>query len=147
MTSYHRMTPEEDAYGRLLDENWEELSEAARTIVREATGMSCGVNLTGNILYDPQDYDEAMEKLSAVAAQLTGRDRELLMEFTRRVLVASASVDLFDGKTLVGRGVYIRSVHYFYRMVGDMIERTLHKEFEREWLAKQEPRDISDAPF
>ncbi len=96
MTNTHQTTPEEEAYERLLDENWETLSEAARSIIKEAHSAAYVDRMVRNYCYSDEEYQEAMEKMSLAAGDLSNRECKLLMELVRRAIYASASLDPFD---------------------------------------------------
>ena len=97
--------------------------------------------------FQPQEFEEAMERMVLAVAETTEGDRELLKEFVRRALTASASVDRFDTDTIVGHRVYRYDLHYYYGMVAHMVTETLHEWRRRERLAELEPTDDSDIPF
>ena len=165
MTIEHQSTREEEAYGRLLKETEQILSEAAWTLLGEAETAAYRQHLVRSYSYTPQDYVEAMKKMHLAAAELTGRDREHLSELWRAALAAAASLDPDDFETLAGYRVYSGDLHRYYRMVSGMIEDILHKvaaekvrdleEKLAEWKAEtrqaepseREPEDLSDIPF
>src|SRR5829696_5721132 len=101
MTNEHRTTPEEEAYWRLLDEKWETLSEAARTVLREAEAAASVAKMVHNYCFQPEEYDEAMEKMRLAAVELSDRECELLAKIWRAALAAAASIDPSDER-LVG---------------------------------------------
>ena len=150
MTTEHQTTPEEETYGRLLDEMWEELSEPARTIIGEAQSAAYAANMVRSACFQPEEYDGAMEKMRLAAAKLTDRDCELLRAHVRAALLACASVDPFDQDSLAGYRVYSANLHDYYRMVADMVTDILwHREhlLTRERLAQEDPVDDADYPF
>lgn len=147
MTNNHQTTPEEEAYERLLDENWDALSESARCVITEAHAAAYKHHLVSNVCLMLEEYEEALEKMRLAAAKVNDRECELLMELVRRAITAAASADLFDEDTLVGYGTYRRDLHGYYRMVSDMIRYTLYREWNRERLAKRDPIDEEDFPF
>jgi hypothetical protein len=150
MTNEHRSTPEEEAYGRLVIEKWETLSEAARTVLSEAQTAAYGAFMVYNCGFQwPQEHDEAMERMSIAAANLTDREHQLLAKIWRAALAAAASVDADDFESLAEFRVYSGDLHSYYRMVSGMIERTLQKKIEeaRRELAEREPIDYTDVPF
>jgi len=143
----HKATPEEEAYRWLLNEEWKTLSEAARIVVSVAQSAAYAGNLVRSYCFEPEEYDEARDKMRLAAAGLTNQDCELLMQLVRRAIVASASIDVFDEDTLVGYGVYCSDLHRYYRMVSDMVRDTLYEEFNRRWIAEQKPVEDCDIPF
>lgn len=150
MTTEHQTTREQEAYGRLLDEMWEEFSEPARTIIRGAQSMAYAENLAPNYCLQIEEYDEATGKMRLAAAELTDRDCELLREYVRAALKASASVDPFDRDTFVKHGASSADLHYYYGMISNMVHRALqHKEelIRQEEMANQDPVDDTDIPF
>lgn len=165
MTIEHQRTPEQNAYGRLLKETEQILSEAAWTLLGEAENAAYGQHLVRSYAYMPEEYVEAMKKMHLAAAELTNRDREHLSELWRAALAAAASIDPDDFETLAGYRVYSGDLHRYYKMVSGMIEDILHKDAAEtirnleeklaEWEAEtrqaetseREPEDLSDIPF
>jgi hypothetical protein len=149
MTTEHRMTREEEALGRLLDKK-ETLSEAGSTVLEEAGEAAFRAKLLDNYGFQPEEYDEAMEKMRLAAAELTDHDCELLTHLWRAALAAAASIDLYDFETLVDYGVYRGDLYRYYRMLSGMIEELLWEKKVAEFLkeiAEREPVDRSDVPF
>jgi alkylhydroperoxidase family enzyme len=144
MTPEHRATPEEKAYGRVLDETWEMSSEAARTIIGEAQSAAYAANMVRSYCFQPEEYDEAMEKMRLAAAKLSDRERELLAKLWRAALAAAASIDSEDFETLAGYRVYSGDLHWYYRMLSGMVEKILEEkrlaELQKEH-AEREPED------
>ena len=128
MTTDHQTTREEKAYGRLLEEKEDVLSEAARTLLSEAQLAAYAEYMVHNYGFQPEEYDEAMEKMRLAAAKLTEREHQLLAKIWRAALAAAASVDADDFESLAGYKVYSGDLHCYYRMVSAMIERTLRSE-------------------
>ena len=150
MIDEHQTTQEEKVYWRLLDEVGEELSEPARTIIGEARLAAYAENMVRSCCFQPEEYDEAMNKMSLAAAELTDRECKLLRAFVRAALKACASVDPFDTDTPAGHRVYSADLHYCYRMEAGMVTDILwHREdlICRERLAQEDPVDYYDMPF
>jgi hypothetical protein len=148
MRAEHQNTLEEEAYQRLLDETWEVLSEAARAVLKEAHSLAYKVYMVRNYGIQPAEYEEADEKMRLAAAELTDEDRVLLAEIVRTTLVACASIDPFDYDTLTGYGVYGVNLHWYYRMVSDMVRDVLYEQIsQREWAESESEDDLSDVPF
>jgi hypothetical protein len=84
MTTEHRETPEEEeeeeeAFSRHFEETEGVLlSEAAYTLLDTAKGAAYAANMVHNYSFQPQEHEEAEQKMRAAAAGLTQRDRELL---------------------------------------------------------------------
>jgi hypothetical protein len=150
MTTEHQPTPEEEAYGQLLDETWELFSGAARTVIREAQSAAYAANMVRSYCFQPEENDEAMEKLRLSAAKLTDRECKQLAELWRAALAAAASIDSEDFEALAGYRVYSGNLHRYYRMVSSMVEKTLQEkklaELQKEH-AEWQTEDISDIPF
>ena len=150
MTTEHQTTREEKVYGRLLEEVEDMLSEAVRTILSEAQAAAYAECMVHNYCFQPEEYDEAIEKMSLAAAKLTDSEHLLLAKIWRTALAAAASVDADDNESLAGYRVYSGDLHYYYRMVSSMVERTLqakkHDEFRKE-LAEPESVDDWEVPF
>jgi hypothetical protein len=150
MTTEHQTTREEKAYGRLLEETEDMLSEAARTILSEAQSAAYAECMVHNYCFHPEEYDEAMEKMSLAAAKLTDSEYQLLAKIWRAALAAAASVDADDYESLAGYKVQWGDLHYYYRMVSSMVERTLQAKKRNELrkeLAEQGSVDDSEVPF
>jgi alkylhydroperoxidase family enzyme len=133
-----------------LDETWGMISEAARTVIREAQSAAYAANMVRSYCFQPEEYDEAMEKMRLAAAKLSDRECELLGKVWRAALAAAASIDSEDFETLAGHRVYSGNLHRYYRMLSGMVEKILEEkrlaEIQKEH-AESEPEDISDIPF
>jgi hypothetical protein len=125
MTTEHQTTREEKAYGRLLEEMEDMLSEAARTILSEAQSAAYALCMVYHYAFQFEEYDEAIEKMRLAAAKLTDSEHQLLAKIWRGALAAAASVDADDYETLAGYRAYSGDLHRYYRMVSGMIEDTL----------------------
>jgi hypothetical protein len=166
MTLEHQTTREVTAYQRIVEENLEMLSEAARTIAGEADLAAYTENLIHNVIFGAEDYYEAMEKMCLAAAGLTVRDRKILTKLWRAALAAASSIDPDDYEAPVGDRVYRENLHQYYRMVSSMVEESLQaksiaeiqkkiselREEAAKWIpVKQmvdgEPEDFSDILF
>ena len=150
MTTEHQATQEEKAFGQFLDEIWEVLSEPARALIGEAQSAAYAGNLVHNYCFQPEEYDEAIEKMCLAAARLTEREHELLAKLWRAALAAAASIDSDDFETHAGHKVCSGNLHYYYRMLSSMIEKTLQArkaDDRRKEPAEQEPIDYADHPF
>ena len=123
MTTEHQTTPEEEAYERLVEENWESLSEMARTVLREAESAAYAAYMVRSYCFQPEEYDEAMEKMRLAAAALNARECELLARIWRAALAAAASIDADDLETIAGYGVYSANLHRYYGLVSAMVEQ------------------------
>jgi hypothetical protein len=161
MTTKHQETQQEKAYGQFLDEIWEVLSEPARTLIGEAESAAYAAHMVRSYCMQPEEYDEAMEKMRLAAARLTEREHELLAKLWRVALAAAASIDSEDYETIVRDRVNRSDLHWYYRAFSGMIEKTLdekklaelRKKNEKELAelrkksAEQEPIDLADLPF
>ncbi len=127
MTPEHQATPEEEAYGRVLDETWEMFPGAARTIIGEAQSAAYAANMVRSYSFQPEEYEEAMEKMRLAAAELSDRECELLAKLWRAALAAAASIDSEDFETLAGYRVYSGDLHWYYRMLSGMVEEILQE--------------------
>jgi len=149
MTPEYQITPEEEAYVQFLDKTWEMLSEPAHTVIEEAQSAAYAANMVHNYCFQPEEYDEAMEKMRLAAAKLSDRECELLAKLWRAALAATASIDPSD-KRLVGYKVDGGNLHWHYRMLSGMVEKILEEkrlaELQKEH-AEWELEDISDIPF
>ena len=126
MTNDYLATPEEEAFGHLMEVNNELLSKAARTIVEEAGSLSYAECLIYSSCVQPQELEEAMTKMRLAAAELTDRDRELLAELVRASKAVAASIDPND-ETPAGYGVRRGDVHYYHSMASSMVEEILQE--------------------
>jgi hypothetical protein len=89
MTTEHRETPEEEAFSRHFEETEGVLSEAAYTLLDTAKGAAYAANMVHNYSFQPQEHEEAEQKMRAAAAGLTELDRELLGKIWRAALAAA----------------------------------------------------------
>jgi|SRR5215204_2215532 len=125
MTTEHRRTPEEEAYGRLLEEMEGSLSEAARTLLERANSAVYAATLAHDHPRRGEEFDEAMEKMRVAAAGLADRDRELLAEIVRASRLASCSIDPDDELLPVGYKLDRRHHQLFYGVVSDTVRNVL----------------------
>ena len=125
MTPRHQSTREEEAYWRLLDENWYVLSRPARTLFRKAYGVTYADYMVHNLIVGPEDYEKAEAKMFFAAQELTGRDHELLTEIMCAAEAAAASLDPDDLHTIAGYCVYVGNLHDWYKMTAAMLEEYL----------------------
>ena len=150
MTREHQVTPEEEAYGQLLDETWEMLSEPAHTVIGEAQSAAYAANMVRSYCFQPEEYEQTMEKMRLTTAELSNRECELLAKLWRAALAAAASIDSEDFETLAGYRVYSGDLHWYYRMFSGMVEKILEEkrlaELRKE-IVEQEPENIWDIPF
>jgi hypothetical protein len=126
------------------------LSGAVRTILSEAHSAAHAECMVHNYCFQPEEYDEAIEKMRLAAAKLTDSEHQLLAKIWRAALAAAASIDADDYESLAGYRVYSGDLHYYYRMASSMVERTLqtkkHDELRKE-LAEQGSVDDWEVPF
>jgi hypothetical protein len=127
MTIEHQTTSEEAIFWRLLEDKWDMLSEAARTVFREAELTAYAANMIRNYAFQPEEYEEAMDKMLLAAAKLKDREDELLVKLWCAALAASASIDPEDVETSTGYRVYRADLHRYYRMLSGMVEDTLQE--------------------
>lgn len=151
MTTEHQTTPEEEAYGRLVEEARVVFSAAAGTVLSEAEGVSYGDNLVRNYASQPEDYEEAMDKMRLAATELTDRDQELLARLWRAALAAAASIDPYDRTPVAYYKADQEDFHWFYRTLSGMVEEILQEKkiAEQREIAMREPdpEDFEDIPF
>jgi hypothetical protein len=120
-----KLTPEEEALGELLALNKEVLSEAARTLLEEADIASQKLNLGGAFYsFQPEEYEEAMQKMRLEATRLTDRDREHLAKLVRAGKAAASSIDP-DDKTPAGYRYCLGDVHWYHQMLSEMVDDVL----------------------
>ncbi len=124
MANDYRRTPEEEAFADLMEESRHRLSEAARTILGEAGSAAYVENLVHSYAYQPQEFEEAMEKMRIAAATLTDYDQQLLTEIARAGRAAASSIDP-DDETPAGHKVCRGDVHWYYKMASSMVEEAL----------------------
>jgi hypothetical protein len=151
MTTEYQPMQEEQAYRRLLEEKGEMFSRAARTVLKEAEAevAAYGENLVHSYAFQPEEYDEAMEKMRLAATDIIGRDRELLARLWCSALATAASIDP-DDETSAGFRVVRGDVHWFNRMASGMVEEILQEKKTaelREKIAEREPENPEDLPF
>lgn len=133
MTTEYQLTREEEAYERLLEEKGEMLSKPARTVLGEANRAAYKECMVRSYCFQPQEYEEAMEKMRLAATDFTSQDRELLAEVVHAAKAASASIGPND-RTPIGHKVNRGDVHWYYRMVSVMVEEILQGETIRQNL-------------
>lgn len=123
-TNAYKPTQEEEALGRLLEVNKDTLSSAARILLEEAKTAAYALNLASNYSFQPEEYDEALQKMRLAAAVLTVRDRDLLAELVDAGKAAADSIDP-DDETPAGHKVRRGDVHWYYEMASSMVEEIL----------------------
>jgi len=133
MTTEYQLTREEEAYERLLEEKGEMLSKPARTVLDEANLAAYKECMVRSYCFQPQEYEEAMEKMGLAATEFTSQDRELLAEVVHAAKAASASIGPND-RTPVGYELYRGDVPRYYSMVSNMVEEILLGETIRQNL-------------
>ncbi len=87
-------TAAEEAYESLLNKKLDALSEAARGILGEATTAAYAANLVRSYCFQPEEYDEAIERMRLAATRITRQDRENLAEIARVGSLAALSLVL-----------------------------------------------------
>jgi chromosome segregation ATPase len=123
-TNGYPSTREEDALDQLSKMNKEALSGAARTILGEADAAAYAEYLLHTYMFQPEEYDEAMEKMRLAATELTDRDRQLLAQIVSANKDAASSIDP-DDETLAGYRVYQGDYHWYYSMFAGMVDEVL----------------------
>jgi hypothetical protein len=121
-----KKTPEEEGLGELLEETEEVYSEAARTLLSEAYGAAYKLYLAYNYSFGPEDYEDAMQKMSLEATRLTDSDREHLAKIVRACEAAASSIctsQVID----YGDKVWQRNVRWYYQMMSDMVDEVLQE--------------------
>jgi hypothetical protein len=121
-----KMTPEEEALGKLWKETEGVLSEAAHTLIVEAHKASYAANLASSYNFGPEEYEEAMQKMRLEATRLTDRDREHLAKIVRGCEAAASSIDP-DDQTPAGYKVYCKELQWrrYYQMMFSMVDYVL----------------------
>ncbi len=148
MKNAYRETPEEEAYWRLLDENWAKISESARTVIRTAHGTAGAEHLVRNEVLGKEEYDEIITCMRRAAAKLTDRECKLLAKLSRVALASAVSIDP-DDETPAGFRIVRGDDHYFFEMVSDMVEGALREKGVEEGrkAVEREPEDYDEIPF
>ena len=131
MTTEHQLTPEEEAFDRLLDEKWTLLSEYARELIGLALHEAYKDNLIRTYCYQPLEYYMGMEDMVRLADELGDQDREFSAEVGHAAAAAAAALDPED-KRPAGHKVCIGDVHRYYDMVSGMILEALEPKTDRE---------------
>jgi hypothetical protein len=126
VTTKHQSTHEEGAYGQLLEDVWEKLSGPAQDILDRAQYTAYADNLAYNYAFHPEEYEEAMAKMRL--AKLTDQDRKLLAEVWISALAAAESLDPDDYETPVGYRTFRGDLHWYYRVVSDMVRDILSEQ-------------------
>src|SRR3954453_7421044 len=99
MTTGYQKTPEERMFDQFIDEEWESLSEAARTFVGQAMGIASKWHLIDNISYMPEWQEEEKKAMRRTATEPTRDDCEGLTKIWRSALAAAASIEPYDFET------------------------------------------------
>src|SRR5919199_1667562 len=122
MTSKHQTTPGEAAFWQLLEER---SSRAVNAIFKEAEAVAYQMHMVCSYCFQPEEYEEAMQKMCLAAIDLTKRDHELLEELVCAALSAAASIDPCDFETPAGYRVYSAHLHQYYKMITYTLEDKL----------------------
>jgi hypothetical protein len=118
-------TPEEEALEELVALNEEVLSEAARTILSEATLASHKLILAAAFYsFQPEEYEDAMQKMRLEVTRLTDQEREHVAKIARACEAAASSIDPND-ETPAGYGYCRGDVHWYYEMISEMVDDVL----------------------
>jgi hypothetical protein len=123
----YRKTPEERTFDQLVEDEWESLSEAARTVLRKAGRAAYKTYLEHSPSYMPDHYEDDMKTMRLAAAELTYSDCEGLTNIWDSALAAAASIDPYDYETPVTCDACCAHLHKYYGMVSSKLE-----EVERE---------------
>jgi hypothetical protein len=137
MTGLPPRTPEEEVYEQLLDENWPMLSEGAQTVFSEAKRLAYVGNLVQGFCVHPEEEEEAMDNMRLAAVEFPEDDYELLGKLWRAALGAAASIDPND-RTVIGFKVEMGDIHWYYRMISDMVEQILKEKAREKRLEARE---------
>ncbi len=157
MTKYVETT-EEKAFGALLDEKRDEITEAARGLVGIAADCSHSYNLCRTYAFQPEELYMAEHNMLHLAYALTEHDREVLAEVAQAARVASDSLDKDDFETPAGFRICIADLHHYYAMISETVEQALKPTDRREidsaqfelwreygeWCARQKAGDLTD---
>jgi hypothetical protein len=119
-----KMTTEEEALGEVVALNKEVLSEAARTLLDEASLAACKMHLAHSYSFCPAEYEEIMQKMCLEATRLTDRDREHLAKIVRAGKAAASSIDP-DDETPAGYRYWRGDLHWYYEMISSMVDEVL----------------------
>jgi hypothetical protein len=106
LTTKHQKTLQERTFDQLVDQEWESLSEAARTVIEQALEIASKWYLIHNISYMSEWYEDDMKAMRRTVAGLTEHDCKGLTHIWRSALATAASIDPYDYETHLGYGVY-----------------------------------------
>lgn len=143
MNLEHQTTPEEEAYGRLIEESRKTFSHAAGVVISEAENAAYGDNLIRTYAFQPEEYEEAEEMMRLAAFELGDREHELLARLWRAALAAAASINPEDDAPVAYFKARRGDFHWYYRMLSGMVERTLQKKK----IAERDTDDFSHIRF
>jgi hypothetical protein len=149
MTSKHQKTPEEKTFDQLVNEEWEHLSEAARTLIRKAGRAAHKSCLVHPYSYMPEHYDNDMRALRRAADEITEDDCEGLTKIWHSALAAAASINPYDYATPVTGGAYRAHLYLYYRLLSSRVEEVESEkrcDVDRKKLSEQEPAVNEDPP-
>jgi hypothetical protein len=147
MTTQHQKTPEEETFDRLIEDNWETLSEAARTIIKIAASIADDQHMVHNVYTEWECYDDVMLKMRRAVDELTEQEHKILVQVWCAALAAASSIDPEDFETLAGHKVYRANLHGYYRTASGLIEMILREKRSaqkyaehQQWLAERRDR-------
>jgi hypothetical protein len=121
----HVETAEEKAFGTLLDEKRDEITEAARELIGIALDCAYAYNLCRNYAFQPEEFYMADHNVLGQAHALTEHDREALAAVAQAAQAASDSLDKDDFETSAGLRIRVADLHGYYAMIYSMIEKAL----------------------
>ena len=119
-------TREEEAFGRLFDEKVPTLSDAARTVLGAAHSAAHAENLIHSCYLEPEEYEEAMDRMRLAATELTGPDRQSLAAILQAGRIAASSIDPNDERP-VGHKVDMGDHRRYLEMAIFMVDRVLQQ--------------------
>jgi hypothetical protein len=150
MAIEYRKTPEERTFDQLVEDEWESLSEAARTVLWKAGRAAYKTYLEHSPSYMPDKYEDDMKTMRLAAAELTDSDCESLTNIWDSALAAAASIDPYDYETPVTCDACCAHLHRYYRMVSSKLEEVerekRYAEVRKKETSEQGPAVIEDPP-
>jgi hypothetical protein len=123
MNEYHE-TAEEKAFDTLLEKKRDELTAAARELVRLAVDCACRYHLQTYAFQPPELY-AAQHNILHLAYELTRHDREVLAKVAQAARAAIQPLDKDVFETPTGYRVCFSDLDCFYAMISRLVEQAL----------------------
>jgi hypothetical protein len=125
MTTEHKTTSEQRAFGNLSTEKRGKVTKAASELYGIAAVAAYGCYLIPGYSFQPEQFYTADHNMLHLANALTEHDREVLAEVAQAARAASDSLDKHDYETPAGFRIYVADLYWYYATIADMVEKAL----------------------